>query len=104
MHRYCECSDQACPCCDGDCSNVATTTIYRIDMDDESGTPTCDGCAEDAMKSGLFTTRDEDKDDEPGEDDLTTTDDRHFYLCGRLAFVVGEDEDRDERLLDQRPR
>lgn len=53
----CECSD---PGCSGkhasQCYRIAATTLYRIDMEDETGTPMCHICAEDAMDSGVFTT------------------------------------------------
>lgn len=55
MGLLCHCSDPGCRACGGECGCDSTTTLYRVDMDDETGTPFCDGCAEDAMESGLFT-------------------------------------------------
>jgi hypothetical protein len=52
----CECSDPGCPECGGECSHHSTETLYRIDMEDESGTQFCDQCSADAMDSGVFTT------------------------------------------------
>ena len=54
--RRCECSDPGCPKHAGieTCTRPKVTTLYRIDMDDESGTWFCEGCAEDASDSGLF--------------------------------------------------
>ena len=49
----CECSDPGCPCC-GDCQDDADCVLYRIDMEDETGTPMCDRCADDAYESGLY--------------------------------------------------
>lgn len=52
----CECFDTQCPIHPGQpCHDEAVTTLYRIDMMDRSGTRFCEGCAEDAMGSGLFT-------------------------------------------------
>jgi hypothetical protein len=55
--RNCQCSDPGCPIhhTHSDCTHPATTTLYRIDMQDETGTPMCEGCAEDAFESGVFT-------------------------------------------------
>lgn len=52
----CECSDPGCPKCKGQCTRKATMTLYRVDMEDRSGTVFCTPCAEDAMESGLFDT------------------------------------------------
>jgi hypothetical protein len=49
----CQCADRACPC-RGRCCRRATTTLFRVDMEDRTGTPFCDGCAADAWESGLF--------------------------------------------------
>ena len=52
----CQCSDPGCPVHKGseNCENIATHVMYRIDMADETGTPMCDDCANDAFESGLF--------------------------------------------------
>lgn len=52
----CQCGDPGCPMHDdqGGCNRVATDRLYRTDMDDETGTPMCEGCADDAFESGLF--------------------------------------------------
>ncbi len=57
----CQCADRECPVGHTipggaliPCSKEAKTTVYRIDMDDETGTPMCYGCASDAMLSGVF--------------------------------------------------
>ena len=52
--RQCECSDPKCPQCKGSCLSDAKKVLYRIDMQGEDGTPMCQGCALDAMESGLF--------------------------------------------------
>lgn len=57
----CMCTDPGCPC-EGTCCNDATQTIHRVDMDDESGTPMCNTCADDAMETGLFVESSELKD------------------------------------------
>lgn len=54
----CECYDSGCAAPNHRtqrCQSAAITVLYRIDMDDVTGTRFCDGCAEDAMESGLFT-------------------------------------------------
>jgi len=56
MTPKCECSNRGCPVHKGvsECSGVATATLYRIDMEDRTGTLMCDDCADDAYDSGLF--------------------------------------------------
>jgi hypothetical protein len=51
----CECSDPGCPCCKGKCRHEATETVFRVDMEDWTGTDMCGGCADDALDSGVFT-------------------------------------------------
>ncbi len=53
----CCCSDPGCPKHKGrsGCSYIATSIVYRIDMEDKTGTPMCSGCTEDALNSGVFT-------------------------------------------------
>ncbi len=53
--RRCVCADRLCPIHAGAayCRETSTTLIYRIDMDD-TGQRFCDGCAEDALASGVF--------------------------------------------------
>lgn len=60
----CECSDRGCKAHKGSdsCTNLVTnpssdSILYRVDMQDETGTAMCDDCADDAFASGLFTTR-----------------------------------------------
>jgi len=55
--HFCECGDPGCPICHGKCRKPARTTVYRSDMEDETGTPMCEGCATDCMDSGLFYTK-----------------------------------------------
>jgi len=55
--KPCGCIDRSCPAHPNVvCAMPATTTIYRVDMDDDDGTHMCDDCAADAIESGLFTT------------------------------------------------
>ena len=61
---FCECSDPGCPECKGDCNRRALSTVYRVDMKDETGTPMCNRCAEDAMDSGVFANEKEAEEDE----------------------------------------
>ena len=50
----CCCADPGCPHCKGHCENRSVTVVVRIDMEDITGTPVCQKCAEDCMDSGLF--------------------------------------------------
>lgn len=49
----CECHDVGCTCA-GQCHTHAVTTLFRIDMDDWTGTRFCQDCADDAAESGCF--------------------------------------------------
>lgn len=63
----CECSDAGCAAHKGisKCTNKADTILYRVDMDDASGTLMCSDCADDATTSGLFTEGDDPELNEP---------------------------------------
>jgi hypothetical protein len=52
----CKCSDPGCPVHKGEsqCDNRAIAILYRIDMEDQSGTLMCETCAGDALESGVF--------------------------------------------------
>lgn len=52
----CECADPGCEIHEGrsQCEREAFLTLYRVDMDDKTGTMMCDGCAGDALATGLF--------------------------------------------------
>ena len=53
----CECCDQGCPVHRNvaACGRPATETVRRIDMDDGlTRFKMCEGCAEDALASGVF--------------------------------------------------
>ncbi len=50
----CECADPGCPHCKGECSGKAVECLVRIDMEDRTGTPMCEKCANDAMSAGVF--------------------------------------------------
>lgn len=63
MNVFCECSDPGCPECAGNCNHKAVEILYRIDMDDTTGTAFCDQCSADAMSSGVFTDVAEDSDE-----------------------------------------
>jgi len=56
MAPACQCCDRGCPVHSGksECGKKASTVAVRIDMDDQTGTPMCEGCAADAMDSGVF--------------------------------------------------
>jgi len=54
----CQCIDPGCLSCQGKCAvHGNLERVYRIDMDDRKGMAFCSGCAEDAMKSGVFSCR-----------------------------------------------
>ena len=57
MNVRCRCADPGCPVHMGasDCLFDASARLYRVDTEDHSGTPMCEACAADAMRSGLFT-------------------------------------------------
>lgn len=57
----CECADPGCPyhAGVGHCNQNAAGEVFRVDMEDETGTPMCEDCAADALDSGVFTTREE---------------------------------------------
>jgi hypothetical protein len=60
LYPACECCDSHCSAHKGKnwCDQNANTVLYRVDTQDETGTAMCAGCAQDAMDSGLFTTKD----------------------------------------------
>lgn len=55
MHD-CECRDPGCPMHKpkSTCTKKARRKVFRIDMEDETGTRMCNGCADDALESGVF--------------------------------------------------
>ena len=57
--RHCECSDPGCPAHQGksECNKSRLVVVYRVDMEDRTGTAMCPRCADDAMDSGVFYTK-----------------------------------------------
>lgn len=57
MEESCECMDRECIVHSGDtCQNYEETyLLYRVDMEDRTGTAFCNSCHTDAMGTGLFT-------------------------------------------------
>lgn len=56
----CECSDPGCPVthgqgCRANAAGKRGVILYRIDMEDVTGTLFCWSCANDATDSGVFT-------------------------------------------------
>lgn len=51
----CACTDPDCPACNGACTRSSLMILYRIDMNDQTGTPFCAECADDAFDAGVFT-------------------------------------------------
>ena len=56
LYRICECSDSGCHAHTGTpvCNQTGTSLLYRVDMEDQTGTLFCEDCAADAMEAGLF--------------------------------------------------
>jgi len=54
INNKCQCSDMGCGVCRGMCKYAADYPLFRVDMDDETGTLFCERCGEDAFESGLF--------------------------------------------------
>ena len=56
MKEHCQDADPACPVHPGisHCPDDARVVMYRIDMEDRTGTPVCGACANDMQESGLF--------------------------------------------------
>jgi hypothetical protein len=55
----CECSDSGCKAHLGasSCAQPIAETLYRSDMEDNTGVAFCADCASDALDAGVFTTR-----------------------------------------------
>jgi len=57
---YCKCADPGCgQCCGGrkPHSPGRPTRVYRVDMDDTTGSLFCSGCAQDALDCGMFSSQ-----------------------------------------------
>ena len=54
QNARCQCADPGCPACNGSCKRGQSVILYRVDMEDTSGTGFCEACAADAHESGLF--------------------------------------------------
>ncbi len=56
MRTLCECADPGCPVHNdtGDCQAMGHITLFRVDMEDITGTVFCEPCSDDAIESGLF--------------------------------------------------
>ena len=88
VHGKCECADPGCSHHEGisECKDTANTIIYRVDMEDSSGTLMCDDCANDETQSGLFVEADDPELEEPqcdcGESgDAGRNEYRYFNPC-----------------------
>lgn len=57
LANWCACCDPGCPHHEGQsrCFHHGTIVVYRVDMEDETGTNMCNGCANDALESDVFT-------------------------------------------------
>ncbi len=76
----CECGDPGCPVHKGEqvCNLNATTQLFRIDMEDQTGTLMCDRCADDASESGLFTDETLNEDDDDLEEECDVVEHGHY--------------------------
>ena len=92
VHK-CQCADPGCPVHDGRsrCNRNATTTMYRIEVEDETGTPMCDGCALDASESGVFA------DGDDSDEDFDDFDPENIYNLPSMRQSVEEDRARRSR-------
>jgi hypothetical protein len=56
IKRTCDCCDSGCPAHKGksECTNQATVSLRRIDFAGQPIVWFCNGCAEDALDSGVF--------------------------------------------------
>ena len=70
------------------CTRKATSTLWRVDMEDVSGTRFCDECASDAMGSGLFT---DTVDADEGEDLLANGSAEECPACGAISAYAWQD-------------
>jgi hypothetical protein len=52
--QTCEDGDAGCVHCAGRCTRDAVCVLFRVDMEDRTGTAFCETCSEDALASGLF--------------------------------------------------
>lgn len=59
----CQCTDHQCPAHEGAafCINEAEVLMVRSDFEDEGGIPMCGHCAEDSLRSGIFTVKNLDR-------------------------------------------
>lgn len=96
----CECSDSGCPAHKGAATckveAPAMAVLYRVDMEDQTGTVMCDACTDDAMESGLFTTAD---DDDPDADDPSIYDD--VERCGNCGQPAKTDQNNIGKCCDE---
>ncbi len=69
------------------CTRKATSTLWRVDMEDNSGTRFCEECGNDAMESGLFT----DSVDEEEEDLLENGSAEECPACGAVSAYAWQD-------------
>lgn len=65
LRFLCACCDPSCPTPSnhaqgGGCGLPATAILYRVNMEDHTGTDMCGACAIDAIESGVFSLYPED--------------------------------------------
>lgn len=87
----CECSDNQCPVHNGqnECVNLGEVVLYRVDMEDLTGTLFCEECASDALDSGLFVEHDQEHmDAEPCP--ICSGDSYSMGTLGRLTWYKCE--------------
>ncbi len=91
----CECADKGCAvhkgraeCRFGQGDGCPMTRLYRVDMEDRSGTLFCLPCADDAMESGLYTDGIDDTDPDTCEPSEPEAEDYTLTPCGPLGSRV----------------
>ncbi len=83
----CECSDPGCPVHQGvaQCLIPASMVLYRVDMEDVTGTAFCDGCGDDAMDSGVFRY-------EEGEEPRLGEEEMNYFASAEKTADVADNE------------
>ncbi len=54
MPDVCECYEDACLHCEGECDRLGTVRLFEKDSDDQTGILLCEGCSKDALESGEY--------------------------------------------------
>lgn len=92
----CECCDSGC-CCGGECHRRAVSVLYRVDMEDGTGTAFCAECYEDAIASDLYRDEQDEQDDDEQDSSVPVLEVQHgwanmatWMMAYRLGMQHGE--------------